>query len=59
MNTLTPLRPRARRGALPDDARRYGESALGAPLLWFPAPEAQHARGLSSQARTVMKTRRW
>ncbi|CCJ98325.1 Gamma-D-Glutamyl-meso-Diaminopimelate Amidase [Cronobacter malonaticus 507] len=41
MNTLTPLRPRARRGALPDDALRYGESALGAPLLWFPAPEAR------------------
>ncbi|CCJ75399.1 Gamma-D-Glutamyl-meso-Diaminopimelate Amidase [Cronobacter muytjensii 530] len=40
---MTTLRPRAQRGALSDDARRYGESALGAPLLWFPAPEAQRA----------------
>ncbi|MDK1251276.1 murein tripeptide amidase MpaA [Cronobacter dublinensis] len=46
MTTLTTLRPRAQRGALSDDARRYGESTLGAPLLWFPAPQAQRAPGL-------------
>ena len=43
---MTTLRPRPDRGMLPLHSRRYGESVLGAPLLWFPAPEAHEKSGL-------------
>ncbi|MEI2264392.1 murein tripeptide amidase MpaA [Erwinia sp. CGal63] len=38
--------PRPRRGKLNAEYQRYGTSVLGAPLLWFPAPEAQDDSGL-------------
>lgn len=38
--------PRSRRGALTAEMQRYGTSVLGAPLLWFPAPQAQRDSGL-------------
>lgn len=43
---MTTLRPRSDRGMLPPHSQRYGESVLGAPLLWFPAPEAHQKSGL-------------
>ncbi len=38
--------PRSQRGPLPPGIERYGESVLGAPLLWFPAPRADARSGL-------------
>ena len=40
------LRPRAERGAFPPGAEHYGRSLLGAPLIWFPAPQAHDDSGL-------------
>ncbi len=39
-------RPRRLRGAFPPCTQRYGQSHLGAPLLWFPAPLADSRSGL-------------
>jgi protein MpaA len=39
-------RPRPQRGAFPPGTQRYGQSHLGAPLLWFPAPLADSRSGL-------------
>lgn len=39
-------RPRPLRGAFPPGTQRYGQSHLGAPLLWFPAPLADSRSGL-------------
>ena len=38
--------PRPRRGKLNAERRRYGTSVLGAPLLWFPAPQGDSESGL-------------
>jgi protein MpaA len=38
-------RPRPQRG-FPPGTRQYGSSELGAPLLWFPAPQADSRSGL-------------
>lgn len=43
---MTALRPRPQRGPLPPGAERYGMSALGAPLLWFPATQPSAQSGL-------------
>lgn len=43
---MTSLHPRPRRGKLELSFQRYGESVLGAPLLWFPAPAADSDSGL-------------
>lgn len=43
---MTTLRPRSLRGHFPPGAERYGKSVLGAPLLWFPAPQASENAGL-------------
>lgn len=43
---MTSLHPRPRRGKLDIPFQRYGESVLGAPLLWFPAPAADSDSGL-------------
>lgn len=40
------LRPRPLRGRLDSIAQHYGRSALGSPLLWFPAPLATEHSGL-------------
>jgi protein MpaA len=34
------------RGDFPPGTQRYGQSQLGAPLLWFPAPLADSRSGL-------------
>jgi murein tripeptide amidase MpaA len=34
------------RGDFPPGTQRYGQSHLGAPLLWFPAPLADSRSGL-------------
>ena len=39
-------RPRPQRGDFPPGTQRYGQSHLGAPLLWFPAPLADSRSGL-------------
>lgn len=39
-------RPRQQRGAFPPGTQHYGRSLLGAPLIWFPAPLADHHTGL-------------
>lgn len=38
--------PRPLRGRLSAVRQQYGSSALGAPLLWFPAPAADAESGL-------------
>lgn len=38
--------PRPQRGKLNAPFQRYGNSVLGAPLLWFPAPQADEESGL-------------
>ncbi|MDU1573705.1 MAG: murein tripeptide amidase MpaA [Pantoea sp.] len=43
---MTVLHPRPRRGKLEIPYQRYGDSVLGAPLLWFPAPAADSDSGL-------------
>lgn len=43
---MTLLHPRPRRGKLEIPFQRYGDSVLGAPLLWFPAPAADADSGL-------------
>lgn len=43
---MTSLHPRPRRGKLEIPFQRYGDSVLGAPLLWFPAPAADADSGL-------------
>ncbi|OQP34809.1 MULTISPECIES: murein tripeptide amidase MpaA [Pantoea] len=43
---MTSLHPRPRRGKLEIPFQRYGDSVLGAPLLWFPAPAADAESGL-------------
>ncbi|RWR03683.1 murein peptide amidase A [[Pantoea] beijingensis] len=40
------LHPRTRRGKLDAQMENYGASRLGAPLLWFPAPQADDDSGL-------------
>ncbi len=40
------LRPRPERGPLPHGVERYGESTLGAPLLYFPATQHDTRSGL-------------
>ncbi|QKJ87245.1 Murein peptide amidase A [Paramixta manurensis] len=40
------LHPRPLRGKLDVEAKTYGTSVLGAPLLWFPAPLADANSGL-------------
>ncbi|MFH8134606.1 murein tripeptide amidase MpaA [Pantoea osteomyelitidis] len=40
------LQPRALRGKLDAAWQTYGTSQLGAPLLWFPAPQADRESGL-------------
>lgn len=39
-------RPRQQRGVFPPGAQHYGRSLLGAPLIWFPAPQAGSDSGL-------------
>ncbi|EMH4161255.1 murein tripeptide amidase MpaA [Pluralibacter gergoviae] len=39
-------RPRPQRGAFPPGTQHYGRSLLGAPLIWFPAPQASSGSGL-------------
>lgn len=39
-------RPRPQRGHLPPGCERYGKSALGAPLLYFPAIKTEERSGL-------------
>ncbi len=39
-------RPRPQRGDFPPGTRQYGSSELGAPLLWFPATQADSRSGL-------------
>ena len=39
-------RPRTQRGAFPPGTQHYGSSLLGAPLIWFPAPQASRDSGL-------------
>ncbi len=39
-------RPRTERGAFPPGTEHYGRSFLGAPLIWFPAPQADRDSGL-------------
>ncbi|MEX9252256.1 murein tripeptide amidase MpaA [Pseudenterobacter timonensis] len=39
-------RPRTERGAFPPGTEHYGRSLLGAPLIWFPAPQADRNSGL-------------
>lgn len=39
-------RPRSLRGNFADSRQQYGESLLGAPLFWFPAPLATAKSGL-------------
>jgi len=43
---MSQLRPRAEWGAFPPGTEHYGRSVLGAPLLWFPAPQALADSGL-------------
>lgn len=43
---MTSLHPRPLRGKLEIPFQRYGDSVLGAPLLWFPAPAADTESGL-------------
>ena len=43
---MSATRPRALRGAFPPGTQHYGRSLLGAPLIWFPAPLADHPSGL-------------
>ena len=43
---MSPTRPRTERGAFPPGAEHYGRSFLGAPLIWFPAPQADRHSGL-------------
>lgn len=43
---MSQFRPRAERGAFPPGTEHYGRSVLGAPLLWFPAPQALDDSGL-------------
>ncbi|MFS2225721.1 murein tripeptide amidase MpaA [Pantoea sp. B65] len=40
------LHPRPQRGMLDASMKTYGTSQLGAPLLWFPAPNADDDSGL-------------
>ncbi|ROR14918.1 murein tripeptide amidase MpaA [Erwinia sp. JUb26] len=40
------LHPRPLRGRLDTNGKQYGQSLLGAPLLWFPAPAADEESGL-------------
>lgn len=40
------LHPRTQRGTLDAEMKIYGSSVLGAPLLWFPAPNADKKSGL-------------
>lgn len=49
------LRRRSDRAAFEINPQQYGQSALGAPLLYFPAQKAEETGGLSSQGHTVMK----
>jgi len=39
-------RPRTERGAFPPGTEHYGRSFLDAPLIWFPAPQADRNSGL-------------
>ncbi|OON41173.1 murein peptide amidase A [Izhakiella australiensis] len=43
---MTQLHPRSARGPLSAETRIYGQSVLGAPLLWFPAAAADENSGL-------------
>lgn len=43
---MTLLYPRPLRGALEVEMTRYGTSVLGAPLIWFPAAQADSDSGL-------------
>lgn len=43
---MSPLHPRQARGQLHAHREVYGQSVLGAPLLWFPAPQADADSGL-------------
>ncbi|MFG6655503.1 murein tripeptide amidase MpaA [Scandinavium sp. M-37] len=43
---MSSTRPRQQRGAFPPGTQHYGRSLLGAPLIWFPAPIADHNSGL-------------
>ncbi|MDX6022419.1 murein tripeptide amidase MpaA [Scandinavium sp. V105_16] len=43
---MSSTRPRQLRGAFPPGTQHYGRSLLGAPLIWFPAPIADHNSGL-------------
>ncbi|MRS13316.1 murein tripeptide amidase MpaA [Enterobacteriaceae bacterium RIT691] len=43
---MSSTRPRQQRGAFPPGTEHYGRSLLGAPLIWFPAPQADHNSGL-------------
>lgn len=43
---MQPIRPRSLRGPLPAPGEPYGQSVLGAPLLFFPAREDQGDCGL-------------
>ena len=43
---MATTRPRTERGAFPPGTEHYGRSFLGAPLIWFPAPEADRNSGL-------------
>lgn len=46
MTDMSLLRPRHRRGPLQVSSERYGSSALGAPLLYFPAEHPSGDTGL-------------
>lgn len=43
---MATTRPRTERGAFPPGTEHYGRSFLGAPLIWFPAPEPDRTSGL-------------
>lgn len=43
---MSSLHPRSLRGKLDIPFQLYGKSVLGAPLLWFPAPQADADSGL-------------
>lgn len=43
---MSKLHPRPQRGTLDAERRHYGQSVLGAPLIWFPAPAASADSGL-------------
>lgn len=43
---MSPNRPRTERGVFPRGTEHYGRSFLGAPLIWFPTPQADRHSGL-------------